>query len=190
MGKNLEAQNEVYKGLFRTPFAFLLGGPFGLAVNTTYTAIKVKNEIKGEIDHKKYLESIVKHTPTLKEYYDKLDKEEKEKEKTQKLLVDFFYLEFQNGHYVNEDEKYFMFSDLKGGVFRKDAQSMTFSFSGKNPMRGIRYRIESFAEQYYKDKLQDNIKEVYIFRHGQAAFGYCDKNNKMICTNYYFKPKY
>lgn len=66
-GKNLEARDQVLKGVLRTPLAFVMGGPVGLVVNVIATATGAKYEIDRENEHKKYLESLKPKYLTLEE---------------------------------------------------------------------------------------------------------------------------
>lgn len=52
--KNLEAENEAFKGAFRTPFAFLFGGPVGVIANIIYTIFKAHDEVKQEEKRKEW----------------------------------------------------------------------------------------------------------------------------------------
>ena len=104
--KNLEAQNQIYRGIFRTPLAFLFGGPVGLIANTIFTASKVKDEIEREEKHKEYIESLFVKTVSQKEYLENKKVERINNDNLKNDNINYLKDEFINSEDLSFDDDF------------------------------------------------------------------------------------
>lgn len=183
--KNLEAENEIYKGLFRTPISFLLGGPYGLFVNTLYTIFRGKSEIQKEEEHKRFIESQFKQTVDLTQVHHMKEKEEEKAKEVERSLYDILLQEFDECEYVSKDDKNYWFQyHSKYNVYNKKPQKCSLlygKFFNKKSV-GWCYEIDEFYNRYLKDKTNNNIKEKYRFVDHTVCFLYITNSNELICT--------
>ncbi len=188
MKHNLESKNEIYKGVFRTPFAFLLGGPIGFISNIIFTAYKSKDEIKREEEHKKYIDSIYLKQSTLREYK---EKKAKEKKRTNELIsnnIEYLKCEFRGskdfsftkGFHVS----YLNTKDfLNENKFYKARFILNYGIGSENTWVGSYYPIDDFIVKYKNDLNAGNILEKNTFYNNnvRATYGY-KTNNEYIFT--------
>lgn len=177
MGKNLEAIDQGYKGIFRTPFAFLLGGPVGLIANAAYTAYKVNDEIKTEARHKEYLKTLVApNQKTLKEFYEERERQKNLEKQKEIEKVEYLKSEFSDGKDISFDDG-FHFRYITDDKFTYKDRYYEAIFHYKDPLFGWRakyYPIDEFISMYENDKKAGNIIEKNRFYNNEvrATFGY------------------
>ena len=140
--KNLEAQNEIYKGLFRMPFAFLSGGPFGLLANAAYSIYKVKMEIGREKAFEEWLDTQFVHE---KSYHEKMfefkeNEEKKKNDKIHKLL-------FLNNVFKDADDPTVLYKCYN---YQLDQNRISFRFiPKKSVVNGKLIKIKDFIGTVY-----------------------------------------
>jgi hypothetical protein len=171
-GKNLEALDEAYKGIFRTPFALLLGGPAGVVINAIYSAIKVKNEIKEANDFNIQREARRKGGVEYEKRLRKMVEEKEEKEAMAKQEAKYLY---ELGDYIkqffkdvkNSDDVYnlYMWGRKYNGINVYDINLHCKDLLDTNNINlhvvSKKYTTKEFIEQYQRDMLDDNIKNMY-----------------------------
>ena len=184
--KNLEARNELYKGAFRTPFAFLLGGPAGVILNAVYTGLKTGSEVK---EHNEFLE---KMESERKEYEAKKAETIAKIEAEEKIYADV-YDDFCKGTNIKRD--YIRRFDTTGDYnwYKMEAyleMILTDNGSGitEGKHLGYMYRMKEFCKKYFEDKENDNIKAMLWFMAKRSCMsptiGYVTKADELVCVNH------
>lgn len=177
MGKNLEAIDQGYKGIFRTPFAFLLGGPVGLIANAAYTAYKVNDEIKTEAQHKEYLKSLGSpNQKTLKDFYEERERKKNLEKQKENEMIDYLKNEFIDSEDISFDDE-FHFRYITSDKFTYKDQHYEAIFHYKDLLFGWKGKYlptEEFIDKYNNDKKSGIITEKQKFYNNKvrATFGY------------------
>lgn len=170
--KNLEALDEAYKGIFRTPFALLLGGPAGVVINAIYSAIKVKNEIKEANDFNIQREARRKGGVEYEKRLRKMVEEKEAKEAIAKQEAKYLY---ELGDHIkqffkdvkNSDDVYnlYMWGRTYNGMNVYEINLYCKDLLDPNILNlhlvSKKYTTKEFIEQYQKDMSNDNIENVY-----------------------------
>ncbi len=184
--KNLEAENEVFKGMFRTPFAFLIGGPVGVIANTIYTSIKAKEEITQNELHKNFVSSQFQKVQKLDEYLEEKKNNSLSDTLRWKSLIDYLSNEFDN----SEDISF------------NDGSSIVFCTKDKLPKRKNHYRViirygndifnsfgadylpeNEFVEKYKEDKKNNKICNMYKMYNNNINMTFCyQAGSNYYCT--------
>lgn len=155
--KNLEAQNEIYKSIIRTPFAVLLGGHLGLIANTIFSIFNVRHEIKREEEFKSWL-----NNQFIKETSFDIKQEKYHQEKNQKMEkssnnIDYLANEFKNA--CNPQDVFNCYFTFNNKFSKNFANSAYFSFIPKKSIiNGVYYSIKEFIGEYYP---LDQFIEIY-----------------------------
>lgn len=155
---NLEAKNEILKGVIRTPLSFL-GGPIGVLANIIATAASTKYEIDREEEHKIYLESL-KHEPDL----DSLKRRSSEA----RAKLDYLWEAFRDAN------KYNWPTDTYLNVPYNDyCKQTTISIIRRQPVAiwlrdgakysGISYCMDDFYDIFMRDS-EDPTMEKYLIK--------------------------
>lgn len=178
--KNLEAENELYKGAFRTPFALLVGGPLGVVANAAYTALKVKDEIKREDDHKKFIASIGTDMPTPQQI--KHAEQKAEEERKQKKLTDMEFLksEFDNAEDPSFDD-FFSLTYDGNGYLKESFRYFGFLWIDSYHHVGGRTSylpVPDFIKKYKKCLEEGAIENKYKFMNDNVMATYCFLSDK------------
>lgn len=175
--KNLEAENELFKGLIRTPLAFLVGGPTGLIGNFIFTALKADKEIDRENKHKEYVKAQYKKIKTPDEY--RLD--ENQKKKAKGLLynnqINFLKNEFRDSEDISFAEwsgaKY-LTKEVFTYVNRRYRVSIRCGSNFMMDSIGATYLPEDeFIAKYKEDMANNNIIKKYKLYNNDVRVTFC-----------------
>ena len=193
--KNLEAENEIFKGIFRTPFAFLFGGPTGFIANILFTAWMADDEIKRENAHKEKLKEmgVIGDPDIFKVGREVMNNQKKLYNDVKNDQLSYLKKEFNEC----EDPS---FADCFNIRFHKKATealhkerhyaaSITYGDNYIDNTCGASYLPENeFIEKYKRDRLNGNIIKKYKFYNNnqRITFGYMikckDGINRIIFT--------
>lgn len=182
--RNLEAYDQAYKGLVRSPFAFLIGGPCGLIINAVYSVIQINDEVQRENAHKKYLEDTgIYGNPDVfadgrkKLLDERAKKQEKSDSQLHYLRDEFDYCEDRSIEYdcwvKYNSKKPFTHAD-------KYYDAIIHTGSSLNDIWKGRYLPEKeFIDNYKRDKASGKIIKKYRFYNNNVrmTFGYKTEND-------------
>ena len=178
-GKNLEAENELFKGVFRTPLAIMFGGLIGFLYNAIYTGARVNYEINREINHKEYLKSlgIDGETDICKKGREKRVAEEKQIAINKHNTFLYLMREFEDGDDYSFDEGCRIQYRCKERFTHanKHYTAIIHIGYGIDKMWGGQYLPEDeFIKKYEYDLANGNVKQKYKFMNNKVrgAFGY------------------
>ena len=183
--KNLEAENEIFKGIFRSPFSFLIGGPCGFVANAIYTIIRTHDEIKQNEQHKEFINSQFCPMVDIKEIEENKIIENAKLNEARKQIATWLYNEFGAAEEICLDKSYYYFRFLsKDKLFHGNKQKscIRFGVTSKDYV-GYCYHIEDFIKYYKKDLKENNITKKYYCSDGCVKFLYITKSNELVCTN-------
>lgn len=177
--KNLEAINETYKGLIRTPFSFLIGGPVGLVVNTIYSLFKVKHEIKREKEFQGKMANVFAPNSSYEEKKNIFENTKKHiKENDNELCITI-----KNDYYTDCLDMSIYYNCCSAGgntsLGFKKYMNKCFRFMPYNsvvdgvyfPMKQINsvdYFPEKFFEEIQYDDSINNIGEKYYYTNSSS----------------------
>lgn len=185
--KNLEAKDEIYKGIFRTPFAIIFGGPFGVIINSIYTALSVNHEIVEAENHKKYISSMNKPRKSLREM--RIEEEIQNKKRNEKINIDTKYMMrcFEDA-IVPKIFNYNFTSDTYDKMMHRNSK-VNFALRTLTPIleykmyHGVIYDIIDFRREYDNDNRNNNIKFKILCKNEYCpTFVYITKDNKAVCA--------
>lgn len=174
--KNLEAKDQIYRGIFRMPFAFLFGGPIGIITNTIFTTVKVNGEINRENQHKKYIESIIETSATQKKYIEERKSEDKRIKENKIKNIDFLKEEFYNCEDISYDSNFHLtYFGKEKLLYESKHYKARFSNGNLNDSWiGNYLPIQEFIKKYQTDCTNGNVIKKYRFFNNKirATFGY------------------
>ena len=185
MSKNLEAKNEVYKGIVRTPFSILFGGPVGFITNIAYTIYKAKNEIKQENSHKEYINSLYQKTNSYHEIFN--EKKENDLINKSKSKTDTEYIiECFKDACVPCSHHYLIDSLHKDKLFHGNGKVKFKLITKKDPVHplffdGYVLDVINFRKKYDTDFDNNNVKMKLLLRKSGPKFAYINNDNKIVC---------
>lgn len=173
--KNLEAGDQVLKGVLRTPLAFVMGGPVGLVVNAAVTAANAKYEIDRENEHKKYLESLKPKHSTFEEVEARHNQRQKLIDEIKESFMSAIKFGRDDCHINSSRNKYCEMSP------KVDAPHPEWVWTGDSniPEDGVSYCLKDFYNIYNKDKNDPSMVKYNLF--GTYCYKVNSKPYLVIC---------
>jgi len=192
--RNLEAENEVFKGIFRTPFAFLIGGPTGVIANAAYTAFKANDEVKQEEERKKKWDSqFVDVEENGRKIKEQKRTEEEKKSNERKANIAYLRNEFDNCEDISFGE-WFKCNCIyhKKIDYNYDLEKQLYRVSIRHTLNesfGANYlQMSEFIEKYKSDLENGIIEKKYRLYSKKAYVRFCykikNKNYEYYCSGY------
>ena len=172
MKNNAEAKNQIFNGIFRTPFSFLTGGPFGIFVNSIYTIYKVNHENSAEVVRKEYINSKLKEHKSLKEYKEEKKESNKIKEDAERANIKYLSEQFYRSKDISNSGVTLSYM-TKDVLLNANKTYNVIMQNGLDIKKGRYYPLEMFIEMYNKSVANGTINNQYTLYNNNFRGTFC-----------------